>query len=89
MAAKGTKVTILSQKHRIEGLICLIPGARLTDYMNHSNRFIAVTDARVFDQNDNQIIESSTRAAAAAMPARDSSLRSSTELPSALIDSRF
>ena len=57
MAAKGTKVTILSQKHRIEGLIDLIPGARLTDYMNHSNRFIAITDARVFDQKDNQILE--------------------------------
>jgi len=57
MAAKGTKVTILSQTHRIEGLIDLIPGARLTDYMNHSNRFIAITDARVFDQKDNQILE--------------------------------
>ena len=57
MAAKGTKVTILSQSYRIEGLIDLIPGARLTDFMNHSNRFIAVTDARVFDQKDNQILE--------------------------------
>jgi hypothetical protein len=57
MAARGTKVTILSQKHRIEGLIDLIPGARLTDYMNHSNRFIAITDARVFDRQDNQILE--------------------------------
>ena len=57
MSAEKTKVIILCQKHKIEGLIDLIPGARLTDYMNNSNRFIAVTDARVFDYEDNLILE--------------------------------
>ncbi|MBT8353779.1 MAG: hypothetical protein HKP41_03145 [Desulfobacterales bacterium] len=57
MAAERTKVTIMSQKHKIDGFIDLIPGARLTDYMNNSNRFIAVTDARVFDHENNQILE--------------------------------
>lgn len=57
MAAERTRVTILSQRHKIEGLIDLIPGARLTDYMNNSNRFIAVTDARIFDHQGKQILE--------------------------------
>lgn len=57
MTAERTKVTILSQRHKIEGFIDLIPGARLTDYMNSSNRFIAVTDTRVFDHENNQILE--------------------------------
>lgn len=57
MAVEKTKVVILSPTHKIEGLIDLIPGARLTDYMNSSNRFIAVTDARIFDYEGNQILE--------------------------------
>ena len=57
MAVEKTKVTILSPTHKIEGLIDLIPGARLTDYMNSSSRFIAVTDARIFDYEGNQILE--------------------------------
>ena len=58
MSAEKTKVTILTQTHKIEGMIDLIPGARLTDYMNNSNRFIAVTDARIFDSEGKQILES-------------------------------
>ena len=57
MSAEKTKVIILSHNYKIEGLIDLIPGARLTDYMNNSNRFIAVTDARIFDNEDNQVLE--------------------------------
>ncbi len=57
MAAEGTKVIILSQKHKIEGVIDLVPGARLTDYMNNSNKFIAVTDARIFDDDNNEIMK--------------------------------
>ena len=57
MSAEKTKVIILTQTYKIEGLIDLIPGARLTDYMNNSNRFIAVTNARIFDFKDNQILE--------------------------------
>lgn len=57
MAADKTKVIILSNRFKIEGFIDLIPGARLTDYMNNSKRFIAVTDARVVDHVDNGILE--------------------------------
>ena len=57
MSAEKTRVIILTQKYKIEGLIDLIPGARLTDYMNNSNRFIAVTNARIFSYENNQILE--------------------------------
>ena len=57
MSAERTKVIILTKNYKIEGLIDLIPGARLTDYMNNSNRFIAVTEARILDYEDNQILE--------------------------------
>ena len=57
MAAEKTKVIILSQKHKIEGFIDLLPGARLTDYMNNSNKFIAVTDAQIFDEGSSEIMK--------------------------------
>lgn len=56
MDAEKTKVIILSQGHKIEGVIDLIPGARLTDYMNSANRFIALTDARIFDRDSDEVL---------------------------------
>jgi hypothetical protein len=44
-----TKVTILTSTYRIKGHIDLLPGARVTDYMNEARGFIAVTDAEVWE----------------------------------------
>ncbi|HTN26728.1 MAG TPA: hypothetical protein VL180_02995 [Burkholderiales bacterium] len=44
-----TKVTILTGSYRIKGFIDLIPGARVTDYVNDAKGFIAVTDAEVWE----------------------------------------
>ncbi len=42
-------VQILTDTFRIEGNISIFTGVRLTDYMNESKDFIAVTDATVKD----------------------------------------
>jgi len=42
-----TKVTILTATYRIKGYIDLVPGARVTDYINDAKDFIAITDAEV------------------------------------------
>ncbi len=42
-----TKVTILTPTYRIKGYIDLVPGARVTDYINDAKIFIAITDAEV------------------------------------------
>ena len=47
--ATRTKVTILTASYRIKGFIDLIPGARVTDYMNEAKGFIAITDAEVWE----------------------------------------
>ena len=57
MPTERTKVIILSRRYRIEGQIDLIPGARLTDYMNNSNKFIAVTDAQVLDYENSEVLK--------------------------------
>jgi hypothetical protein len=57
MPAERTKVIILSQRYKIEGHIDLIPGARLTDFMNNSNKFIAVTDAQILDYENDEILK--------------------------------
>jgi len=44
-----TRVTILTGSYRIKGFIDLIPGARVTDYVNEAKGFIAVTDAEVWE----------------------------------------
>ena len=44
-----TRVTILTGSYRIKGFIDLIPGARVTDYVNDAKGFIAVTDAEVWE----------------------------------------
>ena len=47
--ATRTKVTILTGSYRIKGFIDLIPGARVTDYVNDAKGFIAITDAEVWE----------------------------------------
>ncbi len=47
-----TKVAILTGTYHIEGFIDLIPGSRLTDYMDGAREFLAVTDAEVFESNE-------------------------------------
>ena len=47
--ATRTRVTILTGSYRIKGFIDLIPGARVTDYVNDAKGFIAVTDAEVWE----------------------------------------
>lgn len=50
-----TKVIILTGHYRIIGEIALLPGARLTDYVNDSKDFIAVTTAEVKDHESRWI----------------------------------
>ena len=51
-----TCVTILTGAYRIKGYIDLLPGARLTDYINEAKPFIAVTDAEVWESGDRRIL---------------------------------
>lgn len=57
MSTPRTQVVILTRKFRIEGEIDLIPGARLTDFMNAVNQnFMVVTDALVVDHDGQEIL---------------------------------
>jgi len=47
-------VVFLTSNYKIKGNIGLIPGVRLTDYMNETKDFIAVTDAQVFDRSSGE-----------------------------------
>jgi hypothetical protein len=49
MISEKTHVTIYTKDFVIIGYIDLIPGARLTDYMNEVKRFMAVTGATITD----------------------------------------
>ena len=44
-----TKVTLLTGSYRIQGYIDLVPGARVTDFMQESKDFVVVTDAEVYE----------------------------------------
>ena len=44
---QSTRVVIMTNSYRIVGDINLIPGGRLTDYMDTSHDFLAVTNANV------------------------------------------
>jgi hypothetical protein len=50
-----TKVTILTGSYRIKGYIHLFPDSRVTDYMNESKDFIAVTGAEVWEVDGPQV----------------------------------
>lgn len=57
MSTLKTQVIILTKNFRIEGEIDLLPGARLTDFMNKSNKFMAVTSARVADHDGKELLK--------------------------------
>jgi len=42
-----TKVTFLTSTYRVNGYIELVPGARVTDYINDAKTFIAITESEV------------------------------------------
>ena len=43
-------VVILTKDYKITGNIGMLPGVRLTDFMNETKDFLAVTEAEVFDR---------------------------------------
>lgn len=47
-------VILLTSHYTIKGNIGLMPGVRLTDYMNETKDFIAVTQADVFDRSSGE-----------------------------------
>jgi len=47
-------VVFLTSHYKVKGNISLMQGARLTDYMNETKDFIAVTDADVFDRSSGE-----------------------------------
>jgi len=47
-----TKVAILTGAFQIKGYIDLLPGARITDFMDSAKDFVAVTDAEVYEIKD-------------------------------------
>lgn len=58
MMADGdkTKVLILTASYRIKGKIDLLPGARVTDFLDVAKDFIAVTDAEVYQADGSHIL---------------------------------
>ena len=53
------KVTILTGNYRITGVIELLQGARLTDYLVEAKSFIAVSNAEVLDSQNQKVLTSS------------------------------
>lgn len=49
------RIVLLTGHYRIIGNIDLIPGARLTDYLDESKTFFALTDAEVWDFDGRKI----------------------------------
>ena len=47
--AAKTKVIILTRSYRVKGFVDLLPGSRLTDFMDEAREFIAVTEAEVME----------------------------------------
>ena len=57
MSTLKTQVIILTRDFRIEGEIDLMPGARLTDFMNETSKFMVVTGARVTDHTEKEVLQ--------------------------------
>ena len=55
MLTDKTQVIVLTKHYRIEGEIDLIPGARMTDFMNKVDKFMVVTKARVADLSGKEV----------------------------------
>ncbi|MBU1140223.1 MAG: hypothetical protein KKD01_18925 [Proteobacteria bacterium] len=57
MSQLKTQVIILTKYFRIDGEIDLLPGARLTDFMNSVSQIMVVTDARVTDHDGKELVK--------------------------------
>ncbi len=57
MSSLKTEVILLTKYFRIEGEIDLLPGARLTDFMNDVKKIMVVTDATVTDHNGKELLK--------------------------------
>ena len=55
---KISPVVFLTSQYKIKGKIGLMSGVRLTDYMNETKDFIAVTEADVFDRSSGEKVYS-------------------------------
>ena len=53
------RVIIFTKHYRITGVIELLQGARLTDYLAEAGSFIAVTNAEVLDRDNHKILTTS------------------------------
>ena len=51
-----TRVILLTESYRITGLIDLVPGARVTDFLHEARAFIAVTDAEVWEVGGRKVL---------------------------------
>ncbi len=58
MSSKKTRIALFTKSFRIKGDIDLIPGARLTDFMNETKKFMVVTDATVTDYSGKELARS-------------------------------
>ncbi len=57
MSTLKTQVILLTKYFRIEGEIDLLPGARLTDFMNDIRQIMVVTDATVMDHDGKELLK--------------------------------
>ncbi len=46
------RVIIFTERHRVEGRVHAIPGSRLIDFLNAPAEFIPLTDAVIFNLDD-------------------------------------
>jgi hypothetical protein len=53
------RVMIFTRNYRLTGVIELLQGARLTDYLAEAGSFIAVTNAEVLDRDNHKILTAS------------------------------
>lgn len=56
MASEKSQITIFTKDFRVDADIDLIPGARLTDFMNEANKFMVVTNATVSDHSGKELL---------------------------------
>lgn len=56
MSTLKTQVIILTKDFRIEGEIDLVPGARLTDFMNETNKFMVVSGAQISSHDGKELL---------------------------------
>jgi len=55
---KPTEVMINTLLHKITGVVHYRPDNRLIDELNSTNQFVAVTNGKVYDQNNNLLYQS-------------------------------